>query len=93
MRLHARHADGEYYTAEVVALVRGRAQVRFAGYDEVAWCAPSQLRSRALRGSRAQGIGRHASWRFRCCAGGGHGLAAADSSFEAAEIRLGSLRS
>jgi len=53
MRLHARHADGEYYTAEVVALVRGRAQVRFAGYDEVAWCAPSQLRSRALRGSRA----------------------------------------
>ena len=53
MRLHALHADGEYYAAEVVALARGRAQVRFAGYDAVAWCAPSQLRSRALRGSRA----------------------------------------
>mmetsp|Transcript_73687 Transcript_73687/g.159458 ORF Transcript_73687/g.159458 Transcript_73687/m.159458 type:complete len:259 (-) Transcript_73687:64-840(-) len=54
MRLHASHSDGEYYAAEVVALKRGRVQVRFVGHGETAWCTKKQLRSRALKGSRAR---------------------------------------
>lgn len=56
LRLHALHADGEYYTAEVVQLLapsRGSprpVKVKFAGYEETAWRALSELRSKVLRG-------------------------------------------